>query len=104
MRDSSKANPKASTVKIGALKDEEAAAAGKSRPASAAGPCQTPHVLTVEEAAHLLRIGRNSAYEAIRRGEIPAIRIGHRLLVPRAALERLLQRACLEAPSAEDER
>ena len=46
--------------------------------------------LTVEEAAAILGIGRNSAYEAIRRGEIPALRLGRRLLVPRRALERLL--------------
>jgi excisionase family DNA binding protein len=46
--------------------------------------------LTVEEAARLLGIGRNSAYEAVRRGEIPAIRIGKRFVVPRAALERML--------------
>jgi excisionase family DNA binding protein len=46
--------------------------------------------LTVEEAAIVLRIGRNSAYEAIRRGELPSIRVGRRLLVPRLALERLL--------------
>ena len=37
-----------------------------------------------------LRVGRNSAYEAARRGELPAVRIGRRLLVPRLALERLL--------------
>jgi excisionase family DNA binding protein len=46
--------------------------------------------LSVPEAARLLGIGRNTAYEAIRRGEIPALRIGRRLLVPRAALGRLL--------------
>jgi len=46
--------------------------------------------LTVEEAGRLLGISRNSAYEAARRGELPAIRIGKRLIVPRAALERLL--------------
>ena len=46
--------------------------------------------LTVEEAAEILGIGRNSAYEAIRRGEIPALRLGRRLVVPRRALERLL--------------
>ena len=46
--------------------------------------------LTVEEAGGLLGISRNSAYEAARRGELPAIRIGKRLIVPRAALERLL--------------
>ena len=47
-------------------------------------------VFTVEEVAKLLRISRGSAYEAARCGEIPTIRIGRRLLVPRAALERLL--------------
>jgi excisionase family DNA binding protein len=46
--------------------------------------------LTVEEAARILGIGRNSAYEAARRGELPVIRIGHRYVVPRVALERLL--------------
>ena len=46
--------------------------------------------MTVEEAGRLLGISRNSAYEAARRGELPAIRIGKRLIVPRAALEKLL--------------
>ena len=46
--------------------------------------------LTVEEAAALLDIGRNSAYQAVASGQLPVIRIGRRLLVPRAALERLL--------------
>lgn len=47
-------------------------------------------VLTIEEAAMMLRISRQSAYEAARRGEIPTVRIGRRLLVPRRRLERLL--------------
>ncbi|MEQ1954413.1 helix-turn-helix domain-containing protein [Mesorhizobium sp. CN2-181] len=46
--------------------------------------------VTVEEAAELLGIGRNAGYEGVRRGEIPSIRIGKRLLVPRAALDRML--------------
>jgi excisionase family DNA binding protein len=46
--------------------------------------------LTVEEAAALLGIGRNSAYQAVASGQLPVLRIGRRLLVPRAALERLL--------------
>ena len=37
-----------------------------------------------------LGISRASAYEGVRRGEIPAIRIGRRVLVPRVALDRLL--------------
>jgi hypothetical protein len=53
-------------------------------------------VLTVEEAAAVLRISRASAYEAARiwratRTEgLPVIAIGRRLLVPRAALEEML--------------
>ena len=45
---------------------------------------------TVEEAAQRLGIGKNRAYEGVRQGEIPTIRIGKRILVPLAALERLL--------------
>ncbi len=46
--------------------------------------------LTVDETAKCLGVGRNSVYEAIARGEIPFIRVGKRLLVPKAALETLL--------------
>lgn len=45
-----------------------------------------PDVLTVDEAARLLRISRGLAFEAARRGDIPTIRIGRRILVPTAAL------------------
>ncbi len=54
-------------------------------------PSPSPSLtFTVEEAAEMLGISRTFAYEAVRRGELPAIRIGRRLLVPRAALVRLL--------------
>ena len=45
----------------------------------------------IEEAGRLLGIGRNQAYEAARRGELPTIKIGKRLLVPKAALDRMLE-------------
>lgn len=45
----------------------------------------------IEEAARLLGVGRNQAYEAARRGDFAVIRLGKRLLVPRAALDRLLE-------------
>jgi excisionase family DNA binding protein len=51
---------------------------------------ELPRVLTVEEAAQVLRIGRTAAYEAVRRGEVPSIRVGRRLLVPRHRLEALV--------------
>ncbi|HEY1243246.1 MAG TPA: helix-turn-helix domain-containing protein [Hyphomicrobiaceae bacterium] len=54
--------------------------------------------LSVPEAGRLLGVGRNAAYEAAARGEIPTIRIGRMLRVPRAALARML---ALEGRSAE---
>lgn len=45
------------------------------------------------EVGRRLGIGRNQAYEAAKRGEIPTIRIGKRLLVPKAALDRMLATA-----------
>jgi excisionase family DNA binding protein len=46
--------------------------------------------LSVEEAADVLGLSRASAYAAANAGDIPVIRIGRRLVVPRHALERLL--------------
>jgi excisionase family DNA binding protein len=47
--------------------------------------------MTVPEAAKVLGIGRSNAYAAARNGDIPTIKIGKRLLVPVAALERKLE-------------
>ena len=47
-------------------------------------------VLTVPEAAKVLGIGKNLAYEAIQRGEIPSVKVGGRILVPVAALDKFL--------------
>ena len=49
--------------------------------------------LTVTEAANLLGISRNLCYEAVSKGEIPSLRLGNRLLVPRVALEQLMTAA-----------
>lgn len=57
--------------------------------------------LTVEEAGEALGIGRNLAYDAVRRGEIPSVKIGRRLLVPRAALDGLLGSAAGESQKLE---
>ena len=46
---------------------------------------------TVDEAAKILGIGRNLCYDTVKTGEIPVIKIGRRLLVPRRALEKLLE-------------
>ena len=46
--------------------------------------------LTVEDARKLLGLSRGLMYHAIRRGEIPSLRVGRRLLIPRAPLLKLL--------------
>ena len=46
---------------------------------------------SVEDTARVLGVARSSAYEAVANGEIPSIRVGRRLLVPTAALRRMLQ-------------
>jgi excisionase family DNA binding protein len=51
---------------------------------------------TVPEAGRRLGVSRGVAYLAAARGEIPTIRIGRRLLVPRAALDRLLGKVGLD--------
>jgi excisionase family DNA binding protein len=52
-------------------------------------PAVQPTV-TVEEAGDAIGISRASAYEGVRNGEIPSIRVGRRIVVPTAALRRLL--------------
>ena len=60
-------------------------------------PMSTPDLLTITEAAVVLRIGRTTAYELARRdlatggGEgLGVIRVGGQLRVPRVALERMI--------------
>jgi excisionase family DNA binding protein len=48
--------------------------------------------LTVEEAARSLGVSRAHAYELAARGEIPTLRLGRRILVPREALVRMMCR------------
>ena len=50
-------------------------------------------VMTVEEVAEVLKISRPSAYQAVKKGEIPVIRIGRRLIVPVSALDKMLENA-----------
>jgi excisionase family DNA binding protein len=47
--------------------------------------------LTVDSCARLLGLSRNSCYEGIKRGEIPHIKVGKRILIPRRALEKMLE-------------
>ena len=49
-----------------------------------------PPILTVEQTAKVLGISRGLAFTAVRAGDIPSIRIGRRILVPRDRLRQKL--------------
>jgi excisionase family DNA binding protein len=53
--------------------------------------------LKIEEAAKVLGISRNTAY-AVKSGQLPTVKIGRRFLVPKAALERMLESAVVTGP------
>ena len=54
-------------------------------------------VLTVAEVADQLRIGRAAAYALVHSGQLRAVQINRRFLVPKAALMEFLQNAGRQA-------
>ena len=90
-----------SIVPDGGQKDGKPVGAPRARPADKKPPttlAEFGDVLTVEEAAQVLRISRASAYELARRWRsqnpsgLPVIQLGRFLRVPKSALERVLAR------------
>lgn len=45
---------------------------------------------SVMETASMLGIGKTLAYELVRKGKIPSIKLGRRIIIPRMAIENLL--------------
>lgn len=70
------------------VKKIEAAPAGASRVHDS-----ERRTVSVEEAGRILGISRGAAYTHAKDGSIPTIRLGKRLLVPKAALDKLLMSA-----------
>jgi len=50
-----------------------------------------PLIMTVEDLMPILLIGRNTAYELVRSGEIKSIRVGRQIRIPRDALIKFLE-------------
>ena len=48
--------------------------------------------LTVPEAAAMLGLSRNFAYELVKQKQLPVVKFGKRLLIPRVALEKMLEK------------
>ena len=53
---------------------------------------ELPVTLRVEELMPILGIGRNTAYELIRSGQMRSIRIGRQIRIPRDALLEFLRK------------
>ena len=47
---------------------------------------ELPLTLRVEDLMHVLGIGRNTAYELVRSGQIRSVKIGRQLRIPKQAL------------------
>jgi excisionase family DNA binding protein len=71
-------DPQRQMEKANAIRDAERA------------PSITRRTYSVEEAAVILGLSRASAYNYAKSGILPVIRLGKRLIVPAAALERML--------------
>jgi excisionase family DNA binding protein len=50
---------------------------------------------TVEEAGELLGISRALAYEMARTGRLPTLRFGKRIVVPKKAIENMLEHSAI---------
>ena len=58
-------------------------------------------VLSVSEAANALGVSDDLVYELTERGDLPCLRIGRRKLIPRQAIEQLVESAVVDFdPSA----
>ena len=59
-------------------------------------------VYSIIEMAELLGIGRSKAYELVRSGTIPSLRLGRRIVVPKLALSRFLAECAHQNPDEAD--
>lgn len=57
-------------------------------------------VVSIEEAAEMLSISRAHAYELVRRGQLPRLRLGRRVVIPKKALEEFVSEATPSPSSA----
>jgi excisionase family DNA binding protein len=61
---------------------------------------QSAMVVTVPEAAQLLRISRTHAYELVARGELAHVRLGRRIVIPKHVLDALLGLSSERSPAS----
>ena len=59
-------------------------------------------VFSVQEISRLLGLSRASTYEAVRAGSIPSIKVGRRILIPKSALQELIDRHSVAGNTGDD--
>ena len=59
-------------------------------------------VYSVIEMAGLLGIGRSTAYELVRLGKVPSLRLGRRIVIPKLELSRFLAECAHQNPGKAD--
>jgi hypothetical protein len=59
-----------------------------------------PDLMTVDEYAAFARRGRNQAYDDVRCGRVPSVRLGAAIRIPKAALLKMLTAAADDQPAA----
>ncbi len=63
---------------------------------------QMPLLLTVRDVEAELQLGRTRTYELVRSGELPVVRVGRAVRVPRHALERWIESRMVVAGDGAD--
>ena len=58
-----------------------------------AGRSMTCRTMSVTQVAHVLGISRTSAYEGVRTGDLPALKIGGRIVIPTHVVDELLEQS-----------
>ena len=61
---------------------------------------EAPLLLRAEEAAKLLSLGRTTVFQMMASGELPCVRFGRAVRVPRASVERWVRERSGEASAA----
>jgi len=56
-------------------------------------PQEESLLLNIREGARLLRVSRSRVYELVNSRQIPSVRLGKRMLIPRAQLARFIEEA-----------
>ncbi len=73
------------------MKREAAGGGGERRGAPRDARIENRLCISVTEAAKMICVSRNFMYELVRTKQVPAIKFGKRILIPRIKLEKLLE-------------